>query len=147
MMMKTKAKNKTAGRQNRLVGALGSASGGGAVAGAHNVCHAICVGVASALSIFGITVSSTAVMFMQDYAVYFWLMGLVFVILSLVMYALSGKISRKLAIANVGILTIGVPFAFLEPYILVFWLLGSTLLAASIMMFLEERYKILEVIR
>ncbi len=97
-------------KQNRLFGALGSASGGGAVASAHNVCHTICVGAASLLAMFGIIISDTALMFLQDYNVYFWLMGLFFLLVSVALLIKDKPVSIKLMIFNAGLLIASAPF-------------------------------------
>lgn len=140
-------KKKMSGKTPRRFALLGSASGGGAIAGAHNVCHAICVGLASFLAVFGVTVSSTALMFMQDYAPYFWSMGLAMLIVSLVMYERTGFLSRKLTIANTGLLIASVPFIFLESYLPAFWITGGALVVLALAMLVNERWNFTEVIR
>lgn len=97
-------------KQNRIFGFLGSASGGGAVTSAHNVCHTICIGAASLLAMFGIIISDTALMFLQDYNVYFWLMGLIFLLLSVVLLIKNKPVSAKLAAFNAGLLIASAPF-------------------------------------
>ncbi|MBI2579810.1 MAG: hypothetical protein HYW27_02820 [Candidatus Aenigmarchaeota archaeon] len=97
-------------KQNKLFGFLGSASGGGAIASTHNVCHTVCVGAASLLAVFGIIISDTALMFLQDYNTYFWLMGLFFLLLSVVLMIKKKPVSVKLMIFNLGLLVASAPF-------------------------------------
>jgi len=97
-------------KQNRIFGFLGSASGGGAVASAHNVCHTICAGAAGLLAMFGIIISDTALMFLQDYNMYFWLMGMFFLLLSVVLLIKEKPVSVKLTTFNAGLLIASAPF-------------------------------------
>ena len=97
-------------RSQRLAGYFGGASGGGAFASVHTVCHALCVSLASFLATFGIIISDTALMFLQDYNIYFWLMGLGFLLIALALLIVGKPISRKLAVFNVGLLIASAPF-------------------------------------
>ncbi len=119
-------------------GFLSSASGSGAIAGAHNVCHTLCVGFASLMAIFGIAVSSTALMFLEDYAVYFWSMGLFFLTISIYFYFIKSHGSQKLLIANSGILIAGVPFSQVQNYYLFFWTIGGLMILFSIFLYFKE---------
>ena len=78
MRRKTNATKK----RGNVVGAAAGASGAGSVISAHNVCHAICLAVVSLLSVFGIIVSSDILMWLQDYNMLFWGMGLAFLFVS-----------------------------------------------------------------
>src|SRR3989344_135518 len=91
-------------KQNRVFGFLGSASGGGAIASAHNVCHSVCVGLASLLAMFGIIISDTALMFLQDYNAYFWLMGMFFLLVSVFLLIKEKPVSVNMMIFNTGLL-------------------------------------------
>ncbi|MBI2173401.1 MAG: hypothetical protein HYT73_04335 [Candidatus Aenigmarchaeota archaeon] len=123
-------------KQNRIFGFLGSASGGGAVASAHNVCHTICIGAASLLAMFGIIISDTALMFLQDYNAYFWLMGLFFLLLSVVLLIKDKPVSVRLMVFNAGLLIASAPFyqnaltiiagASIAGYVLVIFALEKT---------------------
>src|SRR3990167_8309259 len=116
-MRKKKKKDNKPGRAGSIAtGTTGAAS----IISAHNVCHAVCLGVVAVLSVFGIAVSSTALMFLQDYNMLFWTMGILFLLLSLVMYAKFGKcISTRLIIFNAGLVVAGTPF--IPALQLVFW--------------------------
>ncbi len=122
-------------KSNRLFGALGSASGGGAFAGVHSVCHALCVSLASFLAVFGIIISDTALMFLQDYNIYFWLMGMFFLLVSLVLMILEKPISRKLAVFNTGLLVASMPF-FNETSL---WIIGWSIALAVIVTYAQEK--------
>ena len=130
-------------KESKAAGAAGAASAGGSIAGAHNVCHALCLGAVAFLSVFGISASSTALMFLEDFALPFWIMGLAFLALSLAMLIKYGKcISRKLIVFNAGLLFIGVPFFQKDNYAWAFWLAGSIIAIYAVLWFLNDRYNL-----
>ncbi len=116
-----KRKNKNTGRISSI--ATGT-SGAASVISAHNVCHAICLGAVALLSVFGIAISSSALMFLQDYNLVFWSMGLFFLLVSAILYIRLGCISKQTMTANAGIIIAGVPFFPAEQ--LAFWLAGGS---------------------
>ena len=122
-------------KQNRVFGFLGSASGGGAIASAHNVCHSICVGLASFLAVFGIIISDTALMFLQDYNAYFWLMGLFFLLVSIVLMIMNKPVSTKIMIFNIGLLIASAPF--FQSAIL--WIAGGAVSGLIVILFIKEK--------
>ncbi|MBI2579138.1 MAG: hypothetical protein HYW26_05480 [Candidatus Aenigmarchaeota archaeon] len=132
---------KKTGKKNgkSIFGWLGSASGSGAIAGAHNVCHALCQGLVLFLALFGIAVSSTALMFLEDYAVYFWSMGLFFLLISAYFFAVRKQGSQKLLLANSGILLAGIPFRQFEAFSAAFLAAGGAMIAFSVFLYLNER--------
>ena len=122
-------------KQNRVFGFLGSASGGGAIASAHNVCHSVCVGLASLLAMFGIIISDTALMFLQDYNAYFWLMGLLFLLISIVLMIMNKPVSTKLMIFNIGLLIASAPFV----QDVALWVAGSSISGFIVLLFIKEK--------
>lgn len=121
--------------KNKLCGSIGSASGGGAFASLHSVCHTLCVSLASFLAIFGIIISDTALMFLQDYNIYFWLMGLFFLLVSLALIMLGKPVSRKLAVFNAGLLVASAPF-FNEIFL---WITGWSVAIVVIIIYMQEK--------
>lgn len=61
----------------KISGIFGSVSGGLGIAGLHNVCHVLCQGAIVFLAIFGITVAGMPLAFLQDYSLFFSIMGAV----------------------------------------------------------------------
>lgn len=106
------------------------ASGAAGIISAHNVCHAACLGVVAFLSLFGIAVSSTALMFLQDYNLLFWNMGMFFLVVSLIIYAKLGCISARAITANGGIIIAGFPF--LPSQQLGFWIVGGAIFLTAL---------------
>lgn len=123
-------------KESKITNYLSSASGTGAIAGAHQVCHSICMGLVSFLSVFGVVVSADALMFLQDYAISFWLMGLFFFLISIYFYLGKGKGPKKLIIFNAGILIAGIPFVSNW----IFWLVGGALIVYSVFLFVKGRF-------
>lgn len=135
MKKKTKA--------GKLASIFSGASGGGAIAGAHSVCHMLCQAVVALAAIFGIAVSSTALMFLEDYAIYMWSMGLAFMAIGMLIHVSMRHGSPKLLAANTGVLVIGVPF--LQNYNYVIWPAGAAILAYSVLWHLAGTKRIWDV--
>ena len=137
----TVKKNKNNRAKGRFAGYFGIVSGSGSIISAHNVCHAVCLGVVAVLSVFGLAVSSTALMFLQDYNILFLTMGILFLLLSLVMYAKFGKcISTRLIIFNAGLVVAGTPF--IPALQLVFWAAGFSIAIFVLAVYIKERVEV-----
>src|SRR3989344_3200079 len=136
MRRKTNATKK----RGNVVGAAAGASGAGSVISAHNVCHAICLAVVSLLSVFGIIVSSDILMWLQDYNMLFWGMGLAFLFISLALLVrYKNCISRELIIFNTGLLIAGVPF--MGDYDKIAWIIGGIIAASAIYLYAKKRLR------
>src|SRR3989338_6445603 len=107
-----KRKPYTVARKNgKIFGIFGSASGVSSVISAHNVCHMVCLAVVSFLSLFGILVSSDVLMWLQNYNILFWEIGIVFLGMSLLLLVRYREcISRRIIMFNTGLLIAGFPF-------------------------------------
>ncbi|MEM3030852.1 MAG: hypothetical protein QXH27_03910 [Candidatus Micrarchaeia archaeon] len=128
--------------REKLIGAANSLSGSlGFVGSAHDVCHASCTAAIALLSVAGVSVSGMPLLFLQDYALLFWSMGVAFLAFS-VWLARSGfhAPSPKLLTANAGILIAGVPFGFVDVVRPFLWILGGTMVTAAAAWFLHERF-------
>ena len=134
---KSKTKKKKDGK--KVFAIAGSISGAGSIISAHNVCHSICLAVVAFLSIFGIIVSSDILMWLQDYNLFFWTMGIAFLAISLVIYyKMPCCISKKLILFNAGLIIIGFPFfAFIN---LVFWISGGGITLFSVGWYFRDKY-------
>lgn len=123
----------------KVFGIFSSGSGTGAVAGAHNVCHALCTAAAASLAAIGITISSTSLMFLETLAPYFWLMGAVFFAASLALFYFRRHGSAKLFLLNFGILVAGIPFYPFKNFQLALWIFGGVFILSSLIMYVGER--------
>src|SRR3989338_2122879 len=132
MRKKNKKGNKTGRAGAIATGTTGAAS----IISAHNVCHAVCLGVVALLSVFGIAISSTALMFLQDYNLLFWSMGLFFLLVSAALYVKLCCVSRKAMVANAGIIIAGVPLPQAQ---LAFWITGGAIFLIVIGKYIGEK--------
>jgi len=125
----------------RVLGALSGASGSlGFLGSLHNACHAICEAAIGFLAIFGIAVYGMPLMFLQDYAVYFWAMAIVFIIPMALLYFYNKTCaSREMLLGNAGVIVAGVPFAdaTVAPFL---WFAGGAMLAIAIALFAKKRF-------
>jgi len=123
-----------------MLGIFGSFSGAGSVVSAHNVCHLLCLAAVGVLSLFGIAASSTLLMFLEDYNLIFWSMGMIFLGLSLVLYLIRPKcISRKLMTLNAGFLIIGLPLPALA-YNPILLFAGGAIVLFVVFSYLHEKF-------
>ena len=134
------SKRKTRRSQWKILGSVGTVSSTGSVISLHNVCHTLCLSVVSLLSIFGVIVSSDILMFLQNYNMIFWSMGIFFLGISIILYFKYCCVSEKLLLANTGLLIVGLPFSFLQPYSIVFWLFGGSFVVVSLIWFVRDRW-------
>src|SRR3990167_1870443 len=134
-MRKKKKKDNKPGRAGSIAtGTTGAAS----IISAHNVCHAVCLGVVAVLSLFGIALSSTALMFLQDYNLLFWSMGLFFLLISAALYVRLGCVSTNAMTANAGIIIAGVPF-FPSAQV-AFWIVGGAIFLVTLGQHMKQRF-------
>jgi len=76
-MLHGKISGKISGTQEtKKLGILGGASGGLGVLGLHSVCHVACEGLIVALAVLGIAVTGMPLLFLQDYSLFFSIMGI-----------------------------------------------------------------------
>lgn len=137
--MKRKLKNKNNKTyKEKFLGMFSGVSGGLSFLGGWQVCHNLCLGIIALLSIIGITVVSMPLLFLTQYAVYFWSIAVLLLIPTVVMYWKNRKcMSSKLILFNMGIVIASIPFSSLQAYQIVFWLIGGSLLFRSIWLFLK----------
>jgi hypothetical protein len=125
----------------KALGALSGASGSlGFLGSLHNACHIICEAAIAFLALFGIAVYGMPLMFLQDYAVYFWAMAVAFVAPTALLYAYNKTCtSREMLLGNAGVIVAGVPFAdaTLAPLL---WFIGGTMLALAITLFVKKKF-------
>ena len=133
-------KKKTAAikKEGKVVSAATGASGAGSIISAHNVCHMICLAVVSLLSVFGIIVSSDILMWLQDYNMLFWGMGIAFLLISVALLVrYKNCISKKLILFNTGLIIIGTPF--LGAYDKAAWIAGGAIALSAIYLYVKDK--------
>lgn len=131
--------NKSLKRKEKTLTIFSSLSGTLSFLGGWQICHNLCLALIALLSIIGITVIGMPLLFLTDYAVYFWSLAVLLLIPTLILYWKNrGCMSMKLILLNVGIVVASVPFA--GAYQVVFWLAGGIFIAGAAWMFLEPRF-------
>lgn len=129
-----------ASAKDSLVGAAGTTSGFLSFLGSYTVCHNLCMLAIGALAAVGITASGLPFLFLQDYAVYLWVISVIALAVSLLIYfKMAHKTSRNLIIANAGFILAGVPFDSLGNYEQVLQATGVLLVIYALASFAYER--------
>jgi hypothetical protein len=137
-------KRKISGNDNRthkgkFLGFFSGLSGGLSFLGGWQVCHNLCLAIIALLSAIGIAVAGMPLLFLTQYAVYFWSAAMLLLLPTVFMYWKNRKcMSVKLILFNIGIVIASVPFW--QQYQILFWAAGGILTAASIWMFVRHRF-------
>ncbi len=127
-------------RKEKFLGFFSGISGSLSFLGGWQICHNLCLGIIALLSMIGIAVVGMPLLFLTQYAVYFWSIAVLLLIPTLILYWKNRKcMSNKLILFNVGIVIASVPFASLQAYQMVFWLLGGSMVIWSSWLFLKPR--------
>jgi len=107
---------------------------------AHNFCHYLCLGVVAMLTVAGVSVVGMPLMWLEDYAVYFWGMGLIFLGISFyLLYTRPFCISKNAITANSGLLVAAVPLKdVIGSQIYLFWASGVVIIAYAVFLYLRK---------
>lgn len=140
-MKKVSNKNNDKTHKEIFLSLFSGLSGSLSFLGGWQICHNLCLGIIALLSIVGITIVGMPLLFLTQYAVYFWSTAVLLLIPTLIMYWKNRKcMSIKLILFNVGIVIASVPFVQSTAYQIVFWIVGGILILSSIWMFLKSRF-------
>lgn len=126
------------GMKEKVCGACGTASGGLSILGGAQVCHSACMGLASLLSIVGITISGMPLVFLQKVAVPFWILAAIILLAMLAVHKRMG-FSKKVMLANAGLIIAGTPFQAVSAFQNYLWFIGGALVVGSITWALRDR--------
>lgn len=126
--------------QETLAQYASSISGGVSVLGSWQICHNVCLGVIALLSVIGITLTGMPLMFLEKISVPVWLLAVAMLGVTSIMLLKKTCMSKKLFIANIGLVIAGVPFKSLEPFIFLFWIVGGLMVAGSISWAVKDKY-------
>lgn len=128
------------GKNAKAVGILSTSAGGLSFLGSWQVCHNLCIGIIAALSLIGITIVGMPLLFLNQYAIYFWFAACLLLAPTLFLYWKNRKcISKNLLFFNFGIVIASIPFAQLQNYHILFWAVGGIFILAAMKTFLEKR--------
>ena len=140
-MKKASNKNKSKTHKEKFLSLFSGISGSLSFLGGWQVCHNLCLAIIALLSLIGITAVGMPLLFLTQYAVYFWSAAVLLLIPILIMHWRNRKcISSKLILFNSGIVIAGVPFAQVQSYQIAFWAIGGIFIASSIWMFVKHRF-------
>ncbi len=127
--------------KQKMAGIFSGLSGSLSFLGGWQVCHNLCLGIIALLSLIGITVVGMPLLFLNQYAVYFWSAAILLLIPTLLMYRRNRKcISGKLVLFNAGIVIASVPFAP-QAYQILFWAAGGLLIFYVIVLYAKDKFK------
>ncbi|MEK6887627.1 MAG: hypothetical protein AABX14_01650 [Candidatus Aenigmatarchaeota archaeon] len=140
--MKKKAPSKNnKDKEKRFLGLFSGISGSLSFLGGWQVCHNLCLGVIALLSLIGITVVGMPLLFLTQYAVYFWSAAVLLLVPTVIMYWKNRRcMSGKLVLFNAGIVIASVPFPQFQAYYIIFWIIGGIVILGSILMFLKSKF-------
>ena len=126
-------------RKRKSLTAVSSISGGMSFLGGWQICHNLCLVVIALLSAIGVTVAGMPLLFLNQYAIYFWSAAALLLIPTLIMYwENKACMSSKLVMFNLGIVIASVPF--LSAYQFIFWIIGGLIIFYSIFLFLRNKF-------
>ena len=126
--------------KERIVGAAGSISGVASILGSWQLCHSICLGLITLLSLIGISVVGMPLLFLTKIAVQIWLFAVALLAITAVLYIKKKCISLKMIIFNIGVIIAGVPFKPLQGTIFV-WVIGGLIASIAIVLFIKDKMK------
>ncbi|MBI2138934.1 hypothetical protein HYU13_05050 [Candidatus Woesearchaeota archaeon] len=125
--------------KEKLVGWAGSISSAASILGSWQICHNICLGLISLLSIIGITVAGMPLLFLTTIAIPMWTIALGIFIITLWLYLSKKCISPKLLLLNAGLIIAGTPFPQVQAFQIYFWTIGGLIAAGAAGWYLKDR--------
>ena len=135
--MRNKKSSKFVINKTKIFSLFSGISGGLSFLGGWQICHSLCLTVIAILSAIGITVAGMPLLFLTQYAFYFWAIALILLVPTIFMYKNKACMSKNLILFNIGIIVFSIPF--LQEISLVFWLGGGITVLYSIYNFMKSR--------
>ena len=128
--------------KEKLLGISGGFSGSLSVLGSYQVCHNVCMGLISLLTLLGFTVAGMPLLFLTKIAIPFWMIAVMLLItMILLKYAKNMNISEKALLLNSGLIIAGTPFQQVQQFNYIFWIIGGVLVLFSIGWYLYGKLK------
>jgi len=125
--------------KEKFIGATGSISGLASILGSWQVCHNICLGLITLLSVIGITVVGMPLLFLTKLAIPFWTAAVVLLFITLYFYITKKCISSRLIMINSGLIIAGTPFQAVQSFSIVFWIVGGLLGITGISLYIKDK--------
>ena len=126
--------------KEKILQGTGSVSGALSFLGSYQVCHNLCIGFISVLTLLGFTVAGMPLLFLTKVAIPFWIAAIFLLTLILILkYKIKMNISSKTILLNSGLIIAAIPFQQLQQFNYIFWIIGGSLVAFSIGWYIYEK--------
>ena len=126
--------------KEKILQGTGSVSGALSFLGSYQVCHNLCIGFISVLTLLGFTVAGMPLLFLTKVAIPFWIAAIFLLALILILkYKIKMNISSKTILLNSGLIIAAIPFQQLQQFNYLFWIIGGSLVAFSIGRYIYEK--------
>ena len=130
------------GLKEKVLGATGSISGSLSFLGGYQVCHNVCLGLISILTLLGFTITGMPLLFLTRVSIPFWAIALALLILTIILkFGKNMEFSGKIILLNSGLIIAGIPFQELEQFDYIFWITGGILVLSGIGWYFFDRFK------
>ena len=130
------------GIKEKVLGATGSISGGLSFLGGYQVCHNVCLGLISILTLLGFTITGMPLLFLTRVSIPFWAIALALLILAIILkFGKNMEFSGKIILLNSGLIIAGIPFQQLQRFNYIFWITGGILVVSSIGWYVYGKFK------
>lgn len=128
--------------QKKIIESGSALSATTSILGSYQLCHSLCLSAIALLGFIGITVTGMPLLFLTKVAVPFWIAGasLFGAMLALVHFK-QMHFSKKLMLANAGLLFAGTPFESVVSFQKFFWVFGAIIVIASVVWAVADRNK------
>ncbi|MBI1936397.1 hypothetical protein HYS31_08245 [Candidatus Woesearchaeota archaeon] len=127
--------------KEKVLGATGSISGSLSFLGGYQVCHNVCLGLISILTLLGFTITGMPLLFLTRVAIPFWAIALALLILTIILkFGKNMEFSGKIILLNSGLIIAGIPFQQLQQFNYIFWIVGGVLVVFSIGWYIYEKF-------
>ena len=125
--------------REKSVGVIGSVSGTASILGSWQICHSLCMGLIALLGLVGITVTGMPFLFLTTIAVPLWIIAVILLGITALLYIKKKCISKNLIILNSGIILAGTPFNQIDNYRAVFWIIGGAIALSGIALMIKDK--------
>ena len=127
--------------KEKAISVSSGVSGAVSLLGGYQVCHNICLGIITLLSIIGITVVGMPLLFLTKVAVPFWIVAFLLLMITLFFYYKKKCISKKLILFNSGLIIAGIPFKQVQNFSIIFMITGGLFVLCAFYLFINGKFK------
>ena len=126
---------------NKLIQGTNAISGSVSVLGSYQICHNICMGLISLLSILGITVVGMPLLFLTKIATPFWIAAVsLLTLMAILKLTIMKGLSTNMMILNSGLIIAGIPFKNLQVYKNYFLIVGGSITFIALLLIIKNRF-------